>query len=110
MDERMERTLRRWTFIMSGLSCVATVVLLLVWVPTAAQAEPGYSFRPMALAPFLLVCFVGGGLPGLLIGFCQLWWRPRVYGLLSLVAGCAPYAAFQLTNWLLLDLRGISVD
>jgi len=91
----------------SGLSAVATGLLLLVWVPTAAAAEPGGSFRPMRVAPVLLLCLVTGTVPGLLVGLGQLWWRPRVYGLLSFAAGCFPYAAFQFTNWLLLDMRGI---
>jgi hypothetical protein len=103
-------TLRRFTGGVVYLSVAATGLLMLEWVPAAAAATPGGNFHCMRIVPLMALCLVVGTVPGLVVGFAQLWWRPRLYGLVSLAAGCLPYFAFQLTSWLLLDLRGIGDD
>ena len=107
MPERRPPKTRSFTVGVASVSIASTGLQLLVWVPVALSASPEYSFRPMSVAPILLLTLVVGTVPGALIGLGQLLFSPRRYGLISLAVACLPYLSLQFTTWLLLDLRGI---
>lgn len=103
------RDTRIWTLIVGCFSLASVVSFLIVYAPEAFAATPGTRFRAMAPVPLLAAVWaVWGWLPGLVIGTRQLFWRPRVYGLISIALSALQFACFRLAQWLLMDLRGIT--
>jgi hypothetical protein len=103
-----ERELRMHTVGVACFSFACILFFVSVYAPAALSARPGTSFRPMTVVPLLAAAFgFGGWIPAVVMGIRQLFWRPRVYGFLSIGVGIAHYGCFRAAEWLLMDTRGI---
>jgi hypothetical protein len=92
-----------------GCFAAASVALfVVVFAPTLSALAPGSGIRPWSTVPLLAVAFgYGGWIPCVVMGVRQLFARPRRYGLFTIGFGVLQLAAFRLTEWLLIDSRGL---
>lgn len=104
-DEKLESY--RQTIEVCKSSLFATGLLWFFWIPKAASASKEHEFRPMLMGPILLTSLIIGAVPGIFTGLYQRCYGPTKYGVVSLCFSTLPLVAFQITAWLLLDLRGI---
>ena len=105
----MDASESRLTTIGVGCFAAASVAFFAaVYAPALSSVAPGSSIRPMTVL-LLLAAFFGmhGWLLCVVVGVRQLFVRPRRYGLFSIGFGVLQFAAYQLTEWLLLGSRDL---
>jgi hypothetical protein len=95
-----------------GMGCFAATTVALfaaVYAPTLSAVAPGSAIRPpMSILPALLLWFAMiWWMPCIVMGVRQLFVSPRRYGLFTIGFGVLQFAAYQLTEWLLMGSRGI---
>jgi hypothetical protein len=100
---------RLWTITIGCFSIAALGFFLAVYAPAALAARPGASFRPMTPVPLLAAMLgIAGWIPAIVMGVRQLFWKPRVYGVISIAIGVLHFAGFWVAEWLLMTRRGIT--
>jgi hypothetical protein len=99
---------RLTTIGMGGFAAGSVAFFAAVYAPALASVPPGEGIRPWSVVPLLAAFFgMSGWLACLLVGVDQLFVRPRRYGLFTIGFGVLQFAAYQLTEWLLMGSRGI---
>jgi len=99
---------RLTTIGMGGFAAGSVAFFAAVYAPALASVAPGEGIRPMTVL-LLLAAFLGmsGWLACVITGVSQLFVRPRRYGVLAIGFGGLQFAAYRLTEGVLMGSRGI---